>query len=115
VPQHRCVGWRAELDLAPYRWEFSENGRDFAVAVEPGVTSNDMALMVKMARAGAGLTIGMAETFAPFLETGELHAVLQDFCPVLPGFFLFYPTRRHMPSKLRAFVDHVQSNRTVRR
>lgn len=109
LPRHRCIGWRSDLGLAPYRWEFSENGRDFAVSVEPEMTSNDMGLMVNMARAGAGLTIGMAETFAPFIETGELEPVLSDFCPPFPGFFLYFPSRRHLPLKLRALVDHVHS------
>ncbi len=109
LPRHRCIGWRSDLGVAPYRWEFSQNGRDFAVSVEPEMTSNDMGLMVNMARAGAGLTIGMAETFAPFIETGELKQVLSDFCPPFPGFFLYFPSRRHLPLKLRTLVDHVHS------
>lgn len=112
--QHRCIGWRSSAEAAPYRWEFTENERDFAVTVEPEMTTNDMALMVKMARAGAGLTIGMAETFAPLLHTGELRAILEPYCPPLPGFFLFYPGRRHLPMKLRALVDHVRDWRNRR-
>ncbi|MEL7756759.1 LysR substrate-binding domain-containing protein [Citromicrobium bathyomarinum] len=108
LTQHRCIGWRPSAEVAPYRWEFTENDRDFAVAVEPEMTTNDMALMVKMARAGAGLTIGMADTFAPFLQSGELRAVLEPYCPPLPGFFLFYPNRRHLPITLRALVDHLR-------
>lgn len=114
LTQHRCIGWRSAVDVAPYRWEFAEAGRDFAVTVEPEMTSNDMALMVKMARAGAGLTIGMAETFAPLLKTGELLAVLEPYCPPLPGFYLFYPSRRHLPMKLRALVNHVRDRRAGR-
>lgn len=114
LTRHRCIGWRSSVEAAPYRWEFTEDGRDFAVAVEPEMTTNDMALMVKMARAGAGLTIGMAETFAPLLQTGELHAVLEPYCALLPGFFLFYPSRRHLPTTLRALVDHVRDRRNGR-
>ena len=114
LTQHRCIGWRSSTEAAPYRWEFTEDGRDFAVAVEPQMTTNDMALMVKMARAGAGLTIGMAETFAPLLHTEELRAVLESYCPPLPGFFLFYPNRRHLPMTLRALVDHVRDQRKGR-
>lgn len=114
LTQHRCIGWRASVEAAPYRWEFTENGRDFAVTVEPEMTTNDMALMVKMARAGGGLTTGMAETFAPWLGSGELCEVLKPFCPPLPGFFLFYPSRCHLPIKLRALVDHVRGWRDGR-
>jgi DNA-binding transcriptional LysR family regulator len=114
LAQHRCIGWRSSADAAPYRWEFSEDGRDFAVAVDPDVTTNDMALMVKLARAGGGLTIGMAETFAPWLRSGELCSVLEPYCPPFPGFFLFYTSRRHLPFKLRALVNHVRERRNAR-
>jgi DNA-binding transcriptional LysR family regulator len=109
LTQHACIGWRSSTDVAPYRWEFAEEGREFAVAVDPEVTTNDMGLMVGMALAGAGLTVGMAETFAPWLNDGRLCAVLDPFCPPLPGFFLFYPSRRHLAPKLRAMVDHVKA------
>ncbi|MHC9419906.1 LysR family transcriptional regulator [Sphingomonas citri] len=115
LTRHRCIGWRSSDGTAPYRWEFSEMGREFAVAVEPEVTTNDMSLMVKMALAGSGLTIGMSETFAPWLHSGKLKEVLGSFCPPLPGFFLFYPGRRHMPLKLRALVDHVADWRSMRK
>ena len=114
LTRHRCIGWRSSAEVAPYRWEFTEDGRDFVVAVEPEMTTNDMALMVKMARAGAGLTIGMAETFAPLLHDGELRTVLEPYCQPLPGFFLFYPGRRHLPMTLRALVDHVRDRRNQR-
>ena len=108
LTEHRCIGWRPSIDVAPYRWEFVEGGRDFDVAVNPEVTTNDMALMVKLAVAGAGLTVGMAETFAPWLRNGELSSVLDPYCPPFPGFYLFYSNRRHSPPRLRAMIDHVR-------
>jgi DNA-binding transcriptional LysR family regulator len=32
---HRCIGWRPAPNVAPYRWEFEEDGVPFDVAVEP--------------------------------------------------------------------------------
>ena len=108
LASHRCIGWRPQPAGAPYRWEFADNGRSFDVEVDPEVTTNDMWLMVRMACAGAGITFGMEETFAPYIARGELTPVLAPFCPTLPGFFLYYPNRRHPAPKLRALVQHVQ-------
>lgn len=105
---HHCIGWRPSPKVAPYRWEFTEAGRDFDVAVDPRVTANDMAVMVRLACTGAGLTCGLEETFRPYLERGDLVPVLEAFCPPFPGFFLYYPSRRHMAPKLRALIDHVK-------
>ncbi|MBN9221368.1 MAG: LysR family transcriptional regulator [Mesorhizobium sp.] len=105
---HRCIGWRPSPKAVPYRWEFAEAGKDFSVAVSPEVTTNDMALMIKLAVAGAGITFGMEESFRPFIERGELVALLEDYCPRFAGFYLYYPSRRNLAPKLRALVEHVK-------
>ncbi|MBB3951714.1 LysR family transcriptional regulator [Aureimonas jatrophae] len=108
LAKHRCIGWRRAPDLAPYRWEFTEDGRDFDVAVTPTLTTNDMQVMIRTALAGGGLTCGMEESFRTPIESGALVPVLEDFCPSFPGFFLAFPARRNMAPKLRALVDHVR-------
>jgi DNA-binding transcriptional LysR family regulator len=113
LAMHRCIGWRPGPRAAPYRWEFTEDGRDFAVDVEAEITTNDMDLMIRLAVSGAGITFGMEETFRRHLDSGELVPLLEAFCPRFPGFFVYYPSRRNMEPKLRAFVDHVQSRRST--
>ena len=105
---HRCIGWRRAPGLAPYRWEFAEGEREFDVAVHPEITTNDMLLMIRMAVAGAGLTFGMVETFAPWIARDELEPVLAEFCPSFAGFYLFYPNRQNLAPKLRALIDHAR-------
>ena len=105
---HRCIGWRRAPKVAPYRWEFAERGKEFSVAVAPEITTNDMALMIKLAVAGFGITFGMEESFRPSIERGDLVSVLEDYCPRFAGFYLYYPSRRNTAPKLRALIDHVQ-------
>jgi DNA-binding transcriptional LysR family regulator len=97
--------------VAPYRWEFEENGREFSVAVADTITTTDMALMIKLAIAGAGISFGMEDSFRPFMRRGELLPILEDFCPRFAGFYLYYPNRRNMAPKLRALVDHLHDFR----
>lgn len=105
---HRCIGWRPAPRMAAYRWEFAEQGREFAVDVAPEITTNDMALMIKLAVAGAGITFGMEESFRAEFEAGRLVPILQPFCPSFAGFYLYYPNRRHLAPKLRALIDHLK-------
>jgi len=108
LAQHRCIGWRPSPRAAPYRWEFGEDGREYDVAVDPEMATNDMSLMISTACAGGGLTFGMEETFRPYLQCGELVPLLEDFCPPFAGFFLYFADRRNIAPKLRALIDHVR-------
>jgi DNA-binding transcriptional LysR family regulator len=108
LARHCCIGWRPSPQVAPYRWEFEENGREFDVAVNPRITTNDMWVMVRTACAGGGLTFGMEETFRPYLKRGELVPLLEKYCPPFPGFFLYFADRRNLAPKLRALIDHVR-------
>jgi DNA-binding transcriptional LysR family regulator len=108
---HHCIGWRPTPQVAPYRWEFTKNGHDFDVAVNPRVTTNDMRVMIRLACSGAGLTFGMEETFRPYIARTELVPLLEEFCPPFPGFYLYYPSRRNVPLKLRVLVDYLRQRR----
>lgn len=105
---HCCIGWRPAPGVAPYRWEFEEDGREFDVAVDPRITTNDMWVMVRTACAGGGLTFGMEETFRPYIERGELAPLLEDYGLPFRGFFLYFADRRNLSPKLRALIDHVR-------
>ena len=108
LAEHRCIGWRPAPDTAPYRWEFGENGREFDVAVDPQITTNDMWLMIRTACAGGGITFGMEETFRPYVSSGQLVPLLEEYRPPFAGFFLYFPNRRNLAPKLRALVEHVR-------
>ncbi|MDE4704842.1 LysR family transcriptional regulator [Klebsiella pneumoniae] len=105
---HQCIGWRPSPDVAPYRWEFEENGRAFDVAVEPRITTNDLRLMLRLVLAGGGITFAPEETFRPYIENGQLVSMLDDFLPHFPGFYLYFPQRRNIAPKLRALIEHVR-------
>lgn len=105
---HRCIGWRKGPDLAPYRWEFAEQGREFDVAVNPQLTTNDMGVMIRTACAGGGISFGMEETFQPYITRGELVTVLDEWLPSFAGFYLYFPSRKNLAPKLRALIDHVR-------
>lgn len=107
-PAFSCIGWRPAPEAAPYRWEFTENGREFDVAVEPRITTNDMRVMIRSACADGGFTIGMEESFRACLRDGTLVTVLDDFCAAFPGFFLYFAGRRHLSPKMRALIEHMR-------
>lgn len=114
LTSHRCIGWRPSPSSAPHRWEFTDNGQTFAVAVAPQITTNDMTLMVRTALAGGGITFGIEDTFRTYLDRGELVTVLSNYLSPFPGFFLYYPSRHNLAPKLRALIEHIRKSRDQR-
>jgi DNA-binding transcriptional LysR family regulator len=69
------------------------------------ITVNDTASMLSCAAEGLGLAYVLERTARDMLASGALRKVLPEASPVLPGFHLYYPSRRQLPPKLRCFVD----------
>jgi DNA-binding transcriptional LysR family regulator len=109
---HDCLNWHPTADAPPYRWEFTDpiDGRDFAVEVGTRVLTNDPALNLRLARRGLGLALA-DEGVRDEIARGDLVTVLEEFSPPFPGFYLYYPQRRHASAALRAFVEYLRRTR----
>ena len=106
--EHDCLNWHPTADAPPYRWEFTENGRDFSVAVPARVLSTDAAINRRLAIAGLGITLAYEGHVRGALAEGQLVSVLEEFCAAFPGYYLYYPQRRQASRALRALIEHVR-------
>ena len=112
---HDCLNWHPTVESPAYKWEFSENGRDFSVTVPARVLSTHAVLNRRFAIAGLGLTLAFRVNVQDAIDRGELVSVLDKFCLPFPGYYLYYPQRRQASRALRAFIDHLQRWRRVSR
>lgn len=104
---HRCIRMRMSSGKR-YAWDFEKDGHAMNVDV-PGSLSLDHLELIADA---AALSLGIAyvpETVAQArIEAGALEIVLGDWCPPLPGLYLYYPGRRQVPSGLRALIEMIR-------
>ena len=108
LKDHACINYRWAGNGALYRWKFSRDGNEFDLTVGGPLTLDDTDLIVAAAVNGAGLAYILESRIAGHLAAGRLLRVLEDWCPPIPGFFLYYPGRRHLAPALRALIDFVQ-------
>lgn len=108
LAEHDCLNWHPTIAAPPYRWEFTEGGRDFALRVPSRVLSTDASLNRRLAIQGVGVTLAFESHVRDALERGLLVSVLEEFCAPFPGYYLYYPERRQASRALRALIDHLQ-------
>jgi DNA-binding transcriptional LysR family regulator len=104
---HRCIRARMASGRI-YHWEFERHGDAFTIDVPGALTLDDSDLMLKAVLAGAGLAYLHQQQVAADLAAGRLVQALGDWTPPYEGLSLYYPGRRHVPAKLRAFIDLIR-------
>lgn len=111
---HRCIGIRLGNDRI-YRWEFMGEGGEYSLAVPSRITADETSLMLGLALAGAGLMYGIEPVCAPHLASGALQLALEDHATTGPGFHLYYPSRRQVPTALRLLIDLIREMQPIGR
>jgi DNA-binding transcriptional LysR family regulator len=115
LSQHECINWHAAADARPYRWEFTERGRDFSIDVKARVLTTDPMINIRLACEGTALAIAREDRMRDQIASGALVPVLEEFSPPFPGYYLYYPQRRHASPALRALVDYLRGTRQDKR
>lgn len=101
--RHRCTGFVDAQSGKPWPWQLE--GAPGHLAPAPVISTNDPETEVALVRAGAGIGLLDDITAGTDLQTGRLVEVLPEARPVDLGFHLYYPSRKRMPQRTRAFVD----------
>jgi len=73
------------------------------------VMVNEPDLAVRAAVDGLGIAYLTEVLVDPFLRSGQLVRVLEDWSPRFEGLFLYYPGHRQVPAALRALIDMIRA------
>ena len=111
---HACIRLRRSSG-ALAGWSLRDRGRAIEVAVSGPFIANDFPTVLGAALEGIGVAQVPEPIAADHVRAGRLVHVLETYASMVPGVFLYYPSRRQMMPKLRAFIDHVKSRSTAGR
>lgn len=101
------------LALGPQRgWTFRVNpdaggssAKIRSIRVKGAMECNDGVVLAEWARSGGGLAWRSMWEVGEDLQSGRLVSVLDDWAAPPVGIYAVFPERRHLPLKVRAFVD----------
>ncbi|ASJ71227.1 LysR family transcriptional regulator [Granulosicoccus antarcticus] len=95
--------------LAP--WTFKQGRKSpYDVTPRARMVVNDIVSMIKFSSAGLGLAYVYRKPAEPYIARKELVTLFDKQVPQLPRYTINYLTKRHMPARLRAFIDLAKSS-----
>jgi DNA-binding transcriptional LysR family regulator len=103
---HSVVACTAVTPI-PDRWSFHRPGGVTSVAITPRLVVNTTAAAVDAALDSLGLTCILSYQAEPHAAAGRLQTVLVEYEPPPTPIHIVRPEGRHLPAKVRLFLDHV--------
>lgn len=88
---------------------FEPNGANASVAVSGPIEVNSPQATLRAARAGLGVAMVPDFIAKPYIQSGELVTLFDDYIARDRGIYAVYPHRRYLPAKVRSFVDFLSN------
>lgn len=104
---HACLRMRrSNGSIAP--WPFIDGNKTVEAIVSGPLIAHDYPTLLGAAIQGSGLAQLPGPLAKEPIADGRLEVLLAPFAVTIPGVFLYYPDRRQVSPKLRAFIEHVK-------
>jgi DNA-binding transcriptional LysR family regulator len=115
LARHECIQFELPSTGRRIPWPLTRNGKVEDVVTQGGLCcAEDVLGIVTLARAGAGLVQTYRFIVERDLAQGELVELLPQHGGTSRPFYLLYPHARHLPLRVRTFVDFLLAGANAR-
>lgn len=104
---HTCIHFRDPETGRPFPWEFVRGEERLVVQPHGRLVVNEGGTMHSVCMAGHGIIQTLEYAAGSLIADGRLVRVLADWPDETFPLYALYPSRQHLPAKVRAFVDYV--------
>jgi DNA-binding transcriptional LysR family regulator len=108
LAQHECLTFGTYGNQAR-GWQFTLEGKTISVRVTGALECNDGAVLHEWSLAGRGLAWRSIWEVGADLKAGRLVTVLDDFAAPDNAIHAVFPQRRHLPLRVRMFIDYLKN------
>jgi DNA-binding transcriptional LysR family regulator len=108
LARHNCLAFNLQGGQQG-GWHFRDGNKPITVRVAGDLECNDTELLHRWTLEGLGLSWRSTWEIAGELARGELVTVLDAYALPAYDIMAVYPQQRHVPAKVRFFVEHLKS------
>ncbi|MGQ3215158.1 MAG: LysR family transcriptional regulator [Shinella sp.] len=102
---HNCINHRQSRSGGLYTWEFENGEKELRVRVDGQLTFSTSYAMIDAAVNGYGIAYLPENLVESAVASGRLIQVLDDWSPMFPGYYLYYPSKRQHSPAFKVVVD----------
>lgn len=102
---HRIVHYSLHLGAKPFGFEYPKGDGWAEIPMAGALTVNNTQSYTAAVLAGLGIIQAPRLGVGPHLKSGALKEILTDFPAEPLPVAILYPQRRHLPRRVRAFID----------
>ncbi len=110
--QHNCINLRLPTAGCFYAWELKKDDRALQVRVDGQLAFNSIYQIHEAALAGLGLAFLPDDLALPYVRSGHLCFVMEDWVQTFSGFHIYYPNRRQSGA-LRLLIDALRYDKEI--
>ncbi len=100
-----CINLRLPTLGGLLPWALEKDGQEVRIRVQGQIIVGNAYQKLEAALAGFGLASLPQDVVRPYVERGQLVSMLEDWCPLSPGQFAYYPSRRQSSRALQVVID----------
>jgi DNA-binding transcriptional LysR family regulator len=112
---HNCICYRWDRAGTKHAWQLSNQNQTIEVSVDGSLIVNDIDIALRAALDGLGIVQLPHTTVSQFIGDGSIVSLLPQWSPRRDDFVLYYSSHRHVPTKLRAFIDYLKKESRPRK
>ena len=105
LEQHNCLTYTYFNPQDPWRLRGPDG--DISVSATGNLRVNDDDALAEAVVAGLGVALLPTFIIGKELQSGRLQSVLAEYIPLERHIYAVYLANRHVPAKIRAFIDHL--------
>ncbi len=104
---HQGLLYKSSLNQV--NWQSTKTNQIQRYKIQSKVVSNNGMALLEMTKAGLGISNSPAFFVKEALASGELVEILSEYKQKPLDIYVVYPNRRHLPAKVRAFIEFLAS------
>ena len=104
---HQGLLYKSSLNQA--HWQSTKANQIQRYKIQSKVVSNNGMALLEMTKAGLGISNLPGFFVKDALASGELVEILSEYRQKPLDIYVVYPNRRHLPAKVRAFIEFLAS------